>query len=209
MSFIEKLHWRYAVKKFDANQKLSAEQLTFIKEAIRLTPSSFGLQPFKVLVIQDQALKDKLKPASWNQSQISDCSELFVFTSLIDFSFDHVNQHMQNLSSTREVPLESLEGYKKTIHGFMHKMNDLERENWISKQIYIALGNMMAAAAAEGVDVCPIEGFEKHLYDDILNLSSLGLKSVVSAAVGFRAADDKYQFVKKVRKSGEDLFVTI
>jgi nitroreductase / dihydropteridine reductase len=209
MSFIEKLNWRYAVKKFDVNQKLSTEQLTFIKEAIKLTPSSFGLQPFKVLVIQDQALKEKLKPASWNQSQITDCSELFVFTSLLDFSFEHVDHHILNLSKNRAVALESLEGYRKTIQNFIAKMNLLEQENWTSKQIYIALGNMMAATAAEKIDVCPIEGFEKHLYDEILNLKSLGLKSVVAAAVGFRASDDKYQFVKKVRKANEDLFLTL
>ncbi|GEP90346.1 Nitroreductase [Chitinophaga terrae (ex Kim and Jung 2007)] len=205
MNIIEKLEWRYAVKKFDPTRKLTAEQLNRLLAATRLSASSYGLQPYKILVIEDPEVREKLKAASNNQSQITDASQLLVFARHTDLGNKHVDAYMQNIANTRNIPLESLAGFSGMMKQVVGQLDETGTAVWTSKQAYLALGTLLAAAAVEGIDTCPMEGFNAAQYDDILELKEKGLSAVVIAAIGFRASDDKMQHARKVRKSLDDL----
>jgi nitroreductase len=207
MNIIEKLNWRYATKEFDSTKKLSQEQLDFIIEATNLTPSSFGLQPFSVIVIEDEAIRKQLKPVAWNQPQITDASHLILFAANTNLSEADVDKFLKLNSDVRNIPLEALAEYDGMMKGFIKQMSADEIINWEAKQAYIALGQLMVSCAVEGIDTCPMEGFDKKEFDKILGLADRNLTSVVMAAVGFRSEADKYQHLAKVRKSKEDLVI--
>lgn len=209
MNFIENQNWRYATKKFDATKVVSVENIDFLKEAVRLAATSYGLQPFQILVIESQAIKEKLKPASWGQSQITDASHLFVFANKTEISDAFVDDYIKNTSVTRDITVEDLQPYagfvKKTIAG----MNEEALSNWTAKQVYIALGNLLNAAAEIKVDTTPIEGFDPKQYNEILGLTQKGLNATVVAAVGYRSSEDKTQHLNKIRRTTEELFNTL
>ncbi|MCT4589795.1 MAG: NAD(P)H-dependent oxidoreductase [Carboxylicivirga sp.] len=207
MNIIEKLNWRYATKEFDSTKKLSQEQLDFIIEATNLTPSSFGLQPFSVIVIEDEAIRKQLKPVAWNQPQITDASHLILFAANTNLSEADIDKFLKLNSDVRNIPLEALAEYDGMMKGFIKQMSADEIINWEAKQAYIALGQLMVSCAVEGIDTCPMEGFDKKEFDKILGLADRNLTSVVMAAVGFRSEADKYQHLAKVRKSKEDLVI--
>ncbi|HEY3400835.1 MAG TPA: NAD(P)H-dependent oxidoreductase [Geothrix sp.] len=199
-SLLQQLTWRYATKKFDASKKISAADWAVIEEALVLTPSSYGLQPWKFIVVTDPALKAKLRPASWNQSQVEDCSHLVVLTAKQDITEADVDHFIERIAEVRGATVESLAGYK----GFM--MGDLVNgprhaviHEWAARQTYIALGNLMTAAALIGVDACPFEGIEPAKYDEILGLKGTGYATISACPLGYRAADDKYASAPKVR----------
>lgn len=207
--FIENQNWRYATKKFDATKKISAEDLEILKEAIRLSTSSYGLQPYKVFIIEDPAIREALKPASWNQSQITEASQLVVFANYTKLDETVINNYIERISKTREVPTEAIQGYGDFMKSKILGLTPEQQAIWTSKQTYLALGNLINAAAELKIDATPMEGFEPEKYNDVLNLNALNLNASLVATIGYRHEEDANQHVKKVRKSKEELFINL
>jgi len=205
MSLIENLQWRYATKKMNG-EKVSAEKLETILSAIQLSPSSFGFQPYTVLVIEDAATKEKLLAASYNQSQISDCSHLLVFASWITFDETQVETFIKEISAKRNLPLESLNDFKNYIIGSLSKLTEEQKALWAAKQTYIALGIALAAAAEVKVDSTPMEGFVPAQYDEILGLTDQNLHATLILPLGYRHEGDWLASLPKVRRAKELLF---
>jgi nitroreductase len=219
-NIIESLQWRYATKKFDTTKKLTSAQLDMLVESARLSPSSFGLQPWKFVIVTDTAARAKLREAAWGQSQITDASALIVFCVRKNIDDALVDSYMQSIASTRNVPLETLKGFADTIKGSIKSKGTPGTEadpeaatsaakEWATRQVYIALGVLLTTAAHLDIDACPMEGFDPKKFDDILGLSALGLESRTLAAVGFRSADDTTAGLKKVRFPKEEVVVEV
>ncbi|MDI9311922.1 MAG: NAD(P)H-dependent oxidoreductase [Limnohabitans sp.] len=207
--FIEQQNWRYATKKFDASKKISESDLEILKEAIRLSTSSYGLQPYKVLIIDNAEIREQLKPVSWNQSQITDASHLIVFANYTKLDETILDEYIKRISTTREIPEENLKGYGDFMKDKILGLPTDKQSIWTSKQTYLALGNLLNAAAELQIDVTPMEGFEPSKYNEILNLTEQNLNASLVATIGYRHEEDSNQYVKKVRKSKEELFETI
>jgi len=208
-TFIEALEWRYATKKMNGEQ-IPEEQLNNILEAIRLSPSSLGFTPYTILVIKDQETKEKLLPHCYNQSQITSASALVVFAAWKEFNVEQVEKYMQEIATTRNVSLESLEGFAANIKGKISNSSPEELLAWAAKQTYIALGFGLAAAAVEKIDSTPMEGFIPAGVDSVLDLENKGLTASCILALGYR--DEEKDFLSKaikVRRKSEELFVTI
>ncbi|MBT3980844.1 MAG: NAD(P)H-dependent oxidoreductase [Bacteriovoracaceae bacterium] len=205
----EQLRWRYATKMFDPSKKLNNEQLGTIFEATRLTPSSFGLSPWKLLIVEDPVIRKRLRPASWNQSQIVDASHLLILCTPEQFSPEHLDHFINTSAEQRAVEVSSLAGYKELIEGFIGRMNPGQQLEWMRKQAYIALGNLLSVTAMMGVDSCPMEGFDREQYNQILSLPSRGLDATVVCAIGHRSSEDKYSELKKVRFPLEEVVIKV
>lgn len=206
---VEDLNWRYATKKFDPSKKVSDEDLATIKEALRLTATAFGLQTMKFLIIENSEVRQKLQPASWGQTQITDASHLIVMCSYIDVNNDHVDHYMQDVSSTRKIPIEATAQFGNYIKGALTNFTPEEAANWSTKQVYIAMGQVLHTCARLRLDATPMEGFDPAAYDDILGLSAKNLKATLVLPIGYRHEEDKNQHLAKVRKSHDVLFETI
>lgn len=209
MTILEDLNWRYATKKFDDAKKVSAEDLELIKEAIRLSPSSYGLQPYEILIITDQKTKASLLPHSYNQNQVVDCSHLFIFCHYIDIPDIIVDTYIDNISATRGIETEKLKGFQNAIKGSISGRSPENLQNWASKQCYLALANLLNACAHLRIDTCPMEGFVPEAYSKALNLSKLNLYPCLLAPIGYRSDDDSNAFLKKVRKKTELMFTVL
>lgn len=196
---IEDLNWRYATKAFDESKKISKEDLDTIVEAFRLTPSSFGLQPWKLVIVKDQSIKESLVEHSWGQKQIANCSELLVLTRKNDFWNKNVEDYIADTMETRWATKESVQWYEDMMKGFLSGMDDDKKQVWVNKQIYIALWNLMTVCANMHIDSCPVEGFIPAKYDEILGLTEKWLSSVVVLPIWYRDISDKYSELKKVR----------
>jgi nitroreductase len=208
MSVINELNWRYAVKAFDPTKKISKEKIETLQEVLRLSASSYGLQPYKYLFIEDKQLREKLIKVSWNQSQIVDASNLIVFTfDRSGLTEEGVAKYIKTVAETRGQNPEDLKGYHDMINGTVANLDESSILGWQEKQLYIALGQLMSACASLGIDSCPMEGFDNAKYDEILGLDSKGLKSVVVLTVGYRAEKDHYQHLAKARMPLEDLVI--
>jgi len=193
-------NWRYATKQFDATKKIPADIWKAIEQTLVLTPSSYGLQPWKFLVIDDPALRAKLRPVSWNQSQITDASHLVVLAAKTTITAADVDKLINATATTRGMPAAALDGYKGMMIGdLVNGPRSKVIGDWAKRQVYIALGNLMTSVAALGLDTCPIEGFDPSAYDQILDLPSKGLAATVVCPVGYRAATDKYATAPKIR----------
>jgi len=203
---IDDLNWRYATKKFDPKQKLTDEQLMTIKESIRLSASSYGLQAYKVLQIDAPEIRQQLCDASYGQQPVVDASHLFVFCAYTKVDESDVQQYMDLIATTRDTDPALLTPFAKGIMGATQNKSQEEMVNWTSKQTYIALGHLMHTCAALRVDSLPMEGFNPAQYNDILGLDALNLTATLVCPVGFRHAEDAAQFKKKVRKSNKDFF---
>lgn len=195
---IEHLNWRYATKVFDANKTIPANVWKTLEEALILTPSSFGVQPWKFIVVTDKAMREKLLPHSWGQTQVTQCSHYVIFATVRTVNETCIDNHLARTAEVRKVPVESLDGFRKMLVGTLIQGNYGTPE-WAARQAYIALGNFMTAAAVVNVDTCPMEGFVPAEYDKILGLEAKGLTSIVCAAAGYRDASDKYAGLAKVR----------
>jgi nitroreductase len=207
---LAQLNWRYATKQFDPARKISPEHWAALEEVLRLTPSSFGLQPWKFIVVADPALRAKLAPASWGQTQITDASHLVVLAAKNELGEPEVDAFLAHAAQSRGVAVEALADYRGLMLGkVVHGMDDATRNAWARNQAYIALGNLLTSAALLGIDACPIEGFDRAQYDEILGLKALGYSSAVVAALGYRLLGDKYASAPKVRFPKEQLFVAI
>ena len=204
---LEKLRWRYAAKAFDPNKKIPETDWETLEEALRLTPSSYGMQPWKFFVITDQTLKDSLISASYNQSQVGNCSHLLVFTIRTSLEVADVNKLIHTTCQSRNVEPESLDFYRKMIIGdVIEGPRSQDIPGWAKLQSYIALGNFMTCAALLGIDCCPMEGFVPGAYDKALGLNDKGLTTAVVCPTGYRTKDDKYATATKVRYPKEELF---
>lgn len=208
-NYIEKLHYRYATKKFDASKKLDAEQIEDVKKAIQLSASSYGLQPYEVLIIEDMELRTKLKEASFGQSQITDASQLIVFCAKTKIDEVYLDAFIRNISETRDIAVEDLKGMRDTIKNTVLQFDDETKLQWAQKQAYIALGNLLSAVAHFGFDACPMEGFENDKYDEILGLKEKNLRATVLTTIGYRSEEDELQHAKKVRKPANELFTEL
>jgi len=207
--FIENANWRYATKKFDTTKKVSAEDLATLKEAIRLSASSFGLQLYKVIVVENPEVRAKLQEASWGQTQITEASHLLVFANQTTATAADVDAYLNNAIATRNLPQGALDGYGDFMKGSMSNIPEEVKPIWNAKQTYIALSNLLNAAAELKIDVTPMEGFVPAQYNEILGLDKLNLNASLVAPIGYRHEEDATQHYAKVRKSNEDLFITI
>ncbi|HEX3626209.1 MAG TPA: NAD(P)H-dependent oxidoreductase [Verrucomicrobiae bacterium] len=197
---LDRLNWRYATKQFDPTRKISAQDWTTLEEALRLSPSSGGLQPWKFIVVTDPAIRAKLLPVSYGQPQITAASHLVVFAAKRDLNEADVDEFIQDIATTRGVPAESLAQYRGVlVGGIVKALDEQGRLAWARNQAYIALGNFLTSAALLGIDACPMEGFDRAQYDEILGLKAQGYASAVIATVGYRASTDKYADAPKVR----------
>lgn len=209
MKLIEGLTWRYATKQFDPDQKISDSKLLQIKEAIRLTPTSYGLQLFKVLIIEDADLRKKLRNASYGQSQITDASHLVVFCNYLVVDDKAVDDYMALKARLEEKNYDDLKGYADFIKQDFANRTEEQKSTYTAKQTYLALSNLLNACAELKVDACPMEGFEPESYNEILGLAERGLNAAVIATIGYRSPDDQTQYNKKVRKPQELIFEMI
>jgi nitroreductase len=201
-SVLDTLNWRYATKMFDSTKKIPTDTWSALEQSLVLAPSSFGLEPWKFFVVDDAAVRAKLLEASWKQSQVVDASHLVVLAIKTGINEADIDRSIARTSEVRNVPIESLEGYGNVIKGFMKGVSNVD--SWSTKQTYIALGQLMVSAAMLGIDTCPIEGFMPDKYDEILGLPTMGYKSVVVCAAGYRSEEDKYAHLPKVRFPLED-----
>jgi nitroreductase/dihydropteridine reductase len=209
MSLVDKLNWRYATKKFDHTKKLSSEQLDQLMKAVQLSPSSAGLQSYKILVVEDPEIRKQLREAAHGQAQLTDASQVIVFASETNLDESYVKHFIDFVAEKRHLERENLEGYEQMLMGNVNRMTEDQRIAWSNKQTYIALGVLLTAAAEMGIDACPMEGFSAVKFDEILGLREKNLTAVVIAAIGFRADDDQYSKLAKVRKPEEELFIHI
>lgn len=201
---ISALNWRYATKAFDPSKKIPADLWKTLEEALRLSPSSFGLQPWKFFVVTDPATREKLKAASWGQSQITDASHLVVLARKADVNTADVEKFITTTASTNGIPASALDGYKGMMNGFISNPG-LDKANWATKQVYIALGFLLESAALLGIDACPMEGIDPKAYDELLGLPDKGYHALVVTTLGYRSPNDKYAHGKKVRYPASEI----
>lgn len=204
------LSWRYAVKKFDTTHKIPAREWAALERALTLSPSSYGLQPWRFLVVADPKVRQALLAASWNQAQITDASHLVVFTRRATLARADVDKLIDRIAVVRDVPAPSLDGYRSMMLGSIENpAPGADLSAWNARQVYIALGFFLSAAAMLGIDACPMEGFDAPQYDRILGLGPTGYSATVVAAAGYRAADDPNSTLRKVRFADADLIQRI
>lgn len=208
-NFINNANWRYATKKFDATKKVSDADLQTLKEAIRLSASSYGLQPYQVILVENQELRAQLQPAAWGQAQLVDASHVLVFANVTDIGDAQIDAYLNNVAETRGLPLEALQGYGDFMKSKINSLSAEQKNTWTSKQTYLALGNLLNAAAELNIDVTPMEGFEPEKVNAILGLNEKGLNASLIATIGYRHVEDATQNYAKVRKSEQELFINL
>ena len=209
-TLVETLAWRYATKRFDPSKDIDAKTWEALEESLVLTPSSYGLQPWKFLVVSDPGLRARLKEQAWGQGQVTDASRFVVFTHRTDLTESDVDRLITRTAEVRGVAPESLTGYRQMMLGNL--VNGPKRAtigDWTARQAYIALGQLMTAAAALGVDATPMEGLDPKAFDQILGLEGSGYATVMACAVGYRAEDDAYAKLPKVRFAKDELVVNL
>jgi nitroreductase len=200
------LQWRYATKVFDATKKIPADVWQILERALVLTPTSYGLQPYRFLVINDPVKRAELLPHSWNQKQVVDASHLVVFTARTKMTDADVNKLITRTSDIRKIPAESLNFYRDLmLSDVVNGPRGKTAHEWATRQTYLALGNLMTCAAVLGVDACPMEGLSPAEYDRVLGLNGSGYATVVACALGYRATTDKYASLPKVRYEAKEL----
>jgi len=205
-ALIEALRWRYATKVFDPAKPISPEVWEALEDALVLSPSSYGLQPYHFVVVKDPALRAELRKVSWNQAQVEEASHLVVLTYHRKMDMAWTDAFLDRVVEVRGVAKESLAGYRKAIQGdIVEGPRAAVSDEWAAKQVYIAFGNLMTSAALLGVDTCPLEGLDPAAYDRILGLEETPWKTVAALVLGYRAEGDKYATLPKVRFPKETL----
>lgn len=194
------LQWRYSTKVFDPARKISAATWNALEDTLVLTPSSFGLQPWRFLVVRDPALRAKLRPHAWDQPQVTDASHYVVFTARVELTAADIAHYTARIAEVRGQPVTALAGYQRVMESSLlaesHKSHLLE---WAARQAYIAMGQLLTAAALLGIDTCPMEGFEPAKFDELLGVRKDGYATLAAIALGYRATNDKYATLPKVR----------
>ena len=204
-TILESLNWRYATKKFDATKKVSSEDIETLTEVLRLTPTSYGLQPIKFLVIENPDIRAKLFEKSYGQAQVVDASHLIVMCAYNDVNDSDIDAYVQNTATVRETPVEQLAGFGQYMKQTLGNLDATQKNVWASKQAYIALGQFLVACADLKIDATPMEGFQPEGYDEVLGLNEKNLHAVLVCPIGYRAEDDQFQHLKKVRKPKADI----
>lgn len=204
-TLLSALRWRYATKRFDPAARIDAATWSALEEALVLAPSSYGMQPWRFLVVDDPAVRARLKPVAWNQAQITDASHLVVFAYRKGLSAADARRHVERTAAVRGVPVESLAKFEEMLVAHVTKPRPFDADEWARRQVYIALGQFLAAAALLGVDACPMEGFDPLRFDEILGLAPQGYASVVLATAGRRHPEDAYARHSKVRFERSDV----
>jgi len=209
MELLDKLNWRYATKAMNG-EKVPEDKIERILEAARLAPTSSGLQPFEIFVIKNQEVKEKIKPVAWNQSVITDCSHLLVFAAWDTYTADRINYMFDLTNEIRGFKNEGWENYRQMLLNSYPQKDAEENFNHAAKQAYIAFSQALVAAAFEGVDATPLEGFDPIAVDEILGLKEKGLRSAVLLPIGYRKVDEDWLVkLEKVRKPMADLVTVI
>jgi nitroreductase len=207
MSLLDSLKWRYAVKRMNGN-KIPEATMNTILEATKLAPSSFGLTPYNIIVVEDEETRKKLQPHFYNQPQVGESSALVIFATWNSITEKEVAQYMQEIAEERGVPVESLNDFASYINGSIKNLTAEQLQIWAAKQTYIALGFTLVAAATEEIDATPMEGFKPDAVDEALGLAALGLHSAVAVTLGYRdAANDYLSGAKKVRRASDKLII--
>ncbi|MDG1527776.1 MAG: NAD(P)H-dependent oxidoreductase [Polaribacter sp.] len=209
MNSIKNLEWRYATKKFDATKSLSNSQINILKEAFNLTATSYGLQPVKMVVIQNKEIQNQLVAHSWNQNQVLEASHVLVLCIPKNYTTEDVENYFSLVKSIRNTPDKILNPFKEMLTSSIDSKSQEELKTWNTNQAYIALGNLMTVAANEQIDSCPMEGFIPEKYDEILNLDKHNLTSVLVLPVGFRADDCFMKDLKKIRRKTSEVVIEI
>ncbi|NIP96935.1 MAG: NAD(P)H-dependent oxidoreductase [Akkermansiaceae bacterium] len=202
---VDHLNWRYAVKVFDPDRRIPPASWTALEQSLVLAPSSFGMQPWKFLVLTDRALRESLVEHSWGQRQVVDCSHFVVFAAPTNLGPADVDRFADRTTEVRDSPPGSLDGFRKMVKGFLANFDEEQRLDWACRQIYLALGQLMTSAAVLGIDTCPMEGFSPPDYDRILGLPDQNLTAAVCCGLGYRGEGDKYATLPKVRYPTEEV----
>jgi len=209
MEIIESLQWRYATKKFDNTRVLPQEKINILTKAFNLTATSYGLQPLKLVVLHNKEIQKELTEHSWNQQQVADASHVLVFCIENTIGEEYISKYFDNVKAIRNTSDDILNPFKEQlVNSFKNKPAD-EITNWAAKQAYLAMGNLLTVCATEKIDACPMEGFIPEKYDEVLNLTELGLTSVLVLPVGYRADDDMFAGFKKVRRSINETVIVL
>jgi nitroreductase len=209
MNVIESLKWRYATKKFDDKRSIPNAKIEIIKEAFCLTASSFGLQPVKLIIIENKDLQEQLVEHSMNQKQVAQASHLLVFCTENTVDEAYVNDYFKLVKEERQTPDDVLKPFRSYLIHEFKTQNTEDVKNWSTKQAYLAMGNLLTVCALEGIDACPMEGFVPEKYDELLNLKEKGLASVLAMPIGYRAEDDVFSDFKKVRKPIQESVINL
>ena len=209
MDTIQSLQWRYAVKKFDTEKQLSSSQINTLKEAFNLTATSYGLQPLKLVVIQNKTIQKELVTYSFNQPQVLEASHLLVICVPDNYTTEQIENYFDLVKKIRNTPEAVIAPFKEFLTSEIRSKTQEELFAWNKNQAYLALGNLLTVCALEKIDACPMEGFIPEKYDEILNLKKHNLKSVLVLPVGFRANDCYMKDLKKVRKQTEETIIEI
>ena len=209
MNIIDSLNWRYATKKFDADKYVSNDKLAILKEAFTLTPTSYGLQPVKLVVVSNKELQKELVPHSFNQEQVAQASHVLVICIENTIDEAYIRAHFENEKSIRGTSDEVIDSFRSFLINDFSGKKESDIKEWATKQAYITLGNLLTVCALEKIDSCPMEGFLPEKYNELLNLKTIGLSSVLALPIGYRADEDMFSKFKKVRKSVRTNVITI
>lgn len=201
MNLIEQLQWRYATKKFDSKKMLEASKIDIIKHAFNLTATSYGLQPIKLVIFSNKNLQQELVEHTMNQVQLAQASHVLVFCIEKSIDKNYITEYFNRIKDIRNTSDAILNPFKEFLIEDFERKSQTHIEDWAAKQAYLAMGNILTVCAVEGIDACPMEGFSPVKYDEILKLSERGLKSVLVMPIGYRAEDDMFAELKKVRKN--------
>ncbi len=209
MDLIEKLNWRYATKKFDSSKKVSQGKLEILKQAFNLTPTSYGVQTMKMVIVTDEATKDKMVDYCYGQEQVKGASHVLAICIQDEVNETDVDSYFDDVVKIRNTSEAILSQYREELKDFVKSKSKEEIEIWCVNQVYIALGNLMTACAVEEIDCCPMEGFLPEKVDELLELKKYNLKSVLLLPVGYRAEDDMFSELKKVRKDISETIIEL
>ena len=201
MEILDSLHWRYATKKFNTTKIISQDKIELLKKAFNLTATSYGLQPIKLLIIRDKALQQNLITHTMNQAQVAQASHVLVFCIETDINKQFIETYFDRVQKIRNTPDTILQPFEDFLISDFGAKSLSEIEKWAINQAYLAMGNLLTVCALEKIDSCPMEGFEPDAYDEVLDLKSKNLKSVLVMPIGYRADDDMFSELKKVRKT--------
>ena len=209
MDIIKALNWRYATKKFDSEAVISNEKIDLLKTAFNLTASSYGLQPVKMLIVSDKSTLNALVPLSSNQKQVGQASHLCVFCVKTTIDEAYIRAFFNRIIATNNTPDDVLSPFRSSVISSFASKSDDDIFKWGAKQAYLAMGNMLTVCATQGIDACPMEGFDPEQYDRFFKLKEKGLRSVLVMPIGYRAEDDMFASMKKVRKPLTDSIIEI
>jgi nitroreductase len=208
MNVIEALHWRYAVREFSP-LRIDEKKLQKLLTATRLSATSYGLQPYRMIVVDDIETRQKLLLYSYGQQKVVDCSHLIVFAAQTQIDDEMVDRYIHSVASTRGMSIDELKGLADHMKSVFADMNGRQKKEWAHQQVYIALGTMLTAAAMMQIDTCPMGGIDAAGYDKVLGLDQLGLETSVICALGVRHPEDRNAHLKKVRYNQAEMVITI